>query len=714
MYRCLVFIFIPTLFFPLNAQSPIFVNKNVAGGLQNGSSWPNAFTELRHALLAASAGDVIWVAKGVYKPTDGTNRDISFDLVSGVKVYGGFAGSETALNQRDPTLNETILSGDIGTPGVKTDNAYHVVRGKGLDNSTIFDGFVITGGYSYDEFSSNSLNGMGAGMLLEGAPQIVNSRPLITNCRFERNYANLGGAFCTTWEDPNNPDEGKNLVNPVVRQCEFSHNRTFQSGGAIYINSPSGVTDTFTLEHCIIADNFAYTGEGGGIYFNQTAYSNIRMNSCVFERDTGQLGGGIYLPGLLPVMNMSTMTLDSCVFNNNVSPEGGAILYFGSLDPLAVGLQFYCRMRHCVFDGNKATNASGSAYVMYGPFGGKLTVEVSECIFQNNLSGGVTTSIGASLSGEANTFFDRCIFFNNNHRNSPQNLCLAVNNGASFGSSAGFNKTTTRINNCLFAKNGGGVSALSKKNNYAETYITNCTFFDNNQYVFVKNWDTTDVQSSGFYNDFYIDNCIIWEKQASFEKMFYSNDPSNLNMFGYRVNHSLLSLEDSTGLAGSLEAFGDGLIFDQYPMFADTATGDFRLQPCSPAVNVGNNLPTLTAGLLTDLDSSTRILYDTVDMGAYEQQDSCNMIATTEAESHNKFYLWPNPSADGILYWQIPEPDGHEGTIRLFDLNGREVYAADIPDAASGVLRLGHLPAGVYMVRIGMLGKTCTGKWVKI
>ena len=714
MYRCLVFIFIPALGFSLSAQSPIYVNKNVAGGLQNGTNWINAFSELRQALAIASYGDEIWVAAGTYKPTADTDRNVSFNLVSGVRLYGGFSGSETALEQRNPALNETILSGDIGLAGVNTDNSHHVVHGKGLDEDTTLDGFIITQGYSFGEFTPAALGGLGAGMLLEGAPGLVNSRPTIANCRFQNNYGYLGGAFCTTWEDPDLPEQGKNPVNPVLRDCEFVFNRANLYGGAMYINSPSGPADTFTLERCIVADNHAFLGEGGGIYFNQTANSNTRMNSCIFERDTAQLGGGIYYPGLSPAMNISTIILDSCIFRKNVSPEGGGIFYVGPLSPSVNGVQFYCWMRHCTFDGNKATSGSGSAYIMSAFFGGKIMATVSDCIFQNNLSGNFTTAIGASNGSETEITIDRCVFFNNHDRDSPTQSCLAINTGSSFGSNTGLNKTTTRINNCLFAKNGGGVSALSKKNNYAETYITNCTFFDNNQYVFVKNWDTTDVQSSGFYNDFYIDNCIIWEKQASFEKMFYSNDPSNLNMFGYRVNHSLLSLEDSTGLAGSLEAFGDGLIFDQYPLFADTAAGDYRLQPCSPAVNVGNNVASQSAGLQYDLDGAQRIRYDTVDMGAFEQQDSCIMIATTEVESHNELYLWPNPSADGILYWQTPETHGSEGTIRLFDLNGREVYAAGIPDAASGILRLNHLPAGVYMVRIGMPGKTCTGKWVKI
>ena len=63
----------------------IYVDDDAGGG--SGTSWANAFNNLQAAIGAAMSGDEIWVAKGVYKP--GTSRDDTFNLGTGVNLYGG-------------------------------------------------------------------------------------------------------------------------------------------------------------------------------------------------------------------------------------------------------------------------------------------------------------------------------------------------------------------------------------------------------------------------------------------------------------------------------------------------------------------------------------------------------------------------------------------------------------------------------------------------
>ena len=79
----------------------LYVNDN-ATGANTGLSWTDAFTSLQEALTVAkaSAGQIteIWVAGGAYFP--GTARTSTFNLVEGVDLYGGFAGTETAESLR--------------------------------------------------------------------------------------------------------------------------------------------------------------------------------------------------------------------------------------------------------------------------------------------------------------------------------------------------------------------------------------------------------------------------------------------------------------------------------------------------------------------------------------------------------------------------------------------------------------------------------------
>lgn len=74
------------------ADGPIHVKP---GGSGSGScdSWANA-CELQYALQdVATSGDEIWVAEGTHKPTDKTDRTVTFQLKNGMTLYGGFAGT---------------------------------------------------------------------------------------------------------------------------------------------------------------------------------------------------------------------------------------------------------------------------------------------------------------------------------------------------------------------------------------------------------------------------------------------------------------------------------------------------------------------------------------------------------------------------------------------------------------------------------------------
>jgi hypothetical protein len=282
-------IFLPLFFAAasLPAQTTYRVDAGVVGGLQNGSTWADAFSDLQAALAAAQHGDEIWVAQGTYLPTPGTDRFRSFDLKSGVRLLGGFAGMEDSAEQRDWSLHPTRLSGNIGDPGTPSDNSVHVVFGRGLDQHTVLDGFVISDGFSLN--APSIVESYGAGMVLLGGEGLADSRPLVANCVFEHNRAaGAGGGLFASFVDPSLPSQlqVEHPVNPVLRNCDFVRNRAQVFGGGFFKDGPALGGDTFLLEGCRFLHNYVYAGDGGGIYFAHAASSSIALRDCVFESDS--------------------------------------------------------------------------------------------------------------------------------------------------------------------------------------------------------------------------------------------------------------------------------------------------------------------------------------------------------------------------------------------------------------------------------------------
>ena len=129
----------------LYARSQVIYIDNSATGAGDGTSWEDAYTDLQDGLTLSVTGDEIWVAAGTYTPHL-SDRSVSFQMVDGVNMYGGFAGSETAVDQRVAMANTTVLSGDLNGDDVgftnNDENSQTVVTGA----DATLDRFTITGG----------------------------------------------------------------------------------------------------------------------------------------------------------------------------------------------------------------------------------------------------------------------------------------------------------------------------------------------------------------------------------------------------------------------------------------------------------------------------------------------------------------------------------------------------------------------------------------
>ena len=222
------------------AQGSVMHVKPTAEGSENGSSWANA-TTLSAALTASSSGGEIWMARGTYSP--GTTRSSTYELPSGIVIYGGFAGTETSLSQRDFTLiattNRTLIDGSLGEDGDDTDNIRRLFE-LGEDEVATLDGLSLANAYG-----DATRSGEGAAILAD-----LNSQLTLHNCRVENNVLTRGngGAIFS-------------LGTVNVARSIFSNNRiTSSSGGrgaAIFVEQ-----GTLHLLNSVFISNTA-TGDGG-------------------------------------------------------------------------------------------------------------------------------------------------------------------------------------------------------------------------------------------------------------------------------------------------------------------------------------------------------------------------------------------------------------------------------------------------------------------
>ena len=137
--------------------------------------------------------DAIWIAEGVYKPNaelePGDPRSASFSLLDGVTLYGGFAGTEVTLEERDISAHATELSGDLAAVDDASDNAYTVVY-CGEDIEASLDGLWITrGSADGDRVSGHDERRFGGGVYNDSGTLIV------TNSTLSNNSASSGGGI---------------------------------------------------------------------------------------------------------------------------------------------------------------------------------------------------------------------------------------------------------------------------------------------------------------------------------------------------------------------------------------------------------------------------------------------------------------------------------------------------------------------------------------
>ena len=375
----------------------VYVDQS-ATGANDGTSWNDAHSSLRVALDAAVAGDDLWIAQGTYTPGPTAEAIHSFFLKSGVRLYGGFAGGEVSVAQRDFVNNVTILSGDVdgddslaGWPNFNINgrNSAHVVTGNGADASALLDGLTISQGHT------------GPSGTVAGAPEMagsgmynIASNPTITNCIFQYNTSAWAwGAAIYNMDS-----------SPSITHCTFRYNAVHLASGAGIGNLGSSAP---IIEDCDFYSNQVTTG-GGGQEAQGCAIANywtvppITVERCTFTSNVAKQfnSGGFGIEqargGGISSFN-DGLTVRDCIFRSNSANAGAAIFVWGD-----------ATIVNCLFEGNNVYNMVQQSVTVSG-FGSAVavqsfagaTMDLDNCVVvDNNVvlgESGAIVGVGAGL-----------------------------------------------------------------------------------------------------------------------------------------------------------------------------------------------------------------------------------------------------------------------------------------------------------------------------
>ncbi len=443
-----------------NIQAQVYV-KHDAAGANDGSSWQNAYTKLETALANTFSGE-IWVAAGTYKP-GGTSS--VFSISKSIALYGGFAGTESSLSQRNPATNITTLSGDINGDDIsenftanKSDNTQHVIYVDSLLSTAVtIDGFAIIGGHTSDSDAVASYFRSGGGIY---ALSPIN----VAQCSFFNNFGRSGGCIFL----------GGAASGSNISGSSFTKNYSTSQSAGILVNALSDVT----VQGCSFRNNKTTRGAFFALYS-----SNISVSDCEFKFNVNTDGAG----GAFYNFNSTNVSLSGTLFEGNVAVNSGALYYDGN--ELATTDPANFVVSNCIFKTNSTTGGIGGAFRNRN---GSYTLE--DCMFDSNTATGSGGQIRNDTNGD-NVVYKNCSF-------------IKGTSGGWGGAHTCYGLGTYQIEDCLYQENtttnlGGAMNCGF----VAMVTLDGCTFNGNTSLnsaggaIALQNDSTTVVILNSEFND---------------------------------------------------------------------------------------------------------------------------------------------------------------------------------------------------------------------
>ncbi|MCF2498927.1 choice-of-anchor Q domain-containing protein [Dyadobacter chenhuakuii] len=670
------------------AQGAIWYVAESGGFSQDdGYSWLKPSRDLQAIIYRCFPGDQIWVAGGSYPISQFA---YGLELREGVKIYGGFAGNETALQERNLRSgeNQSVITGE-GTHQYTIFN-YNANPTGGLTTATVLDGFTITGGTSAGIFNNNSSatfsnlnvtgNGgpQGAGVVNIGSSSIfvnvavsantgggvgnVGSSTRFINCLIVNNKSVLSEMF--------NSSSATVLINCTIAGANqggaigndnSSSSKIYNSIIKGAAGGISGDPTSFDIQNSIV-DVMPPQLPGAPVnpnidpLFVDPANGDYRLQPCSPAINTGN--NAYYTAGQTP--DISDITVDiagGSRFFNNGTVDKGAYEYQGVVGERTPGVWFVragasgsgvsweCASGNLQNIINSAARGeqvwvAGGTYLPQPnePFTMKEGVKIYGGFAGTEAS---LADRNSSLTDNKSTLnsTDEFVVFNSGITSAA--LLDGFTISGSRNGISNFNASPMLVNLVVTGNAMSGVSNFRSSPTMINCLITKNT----GDYTFV----------SGVANDAsspVLINCTIADNKATATGNFNfgggilnanSSAPKVSNCIIYGNDFGIFNDNTSTStVAYSLVQSNPTLPGETpppsvNPLFRNAAAGDYRLQSCSPAINAGFNYfqsgqtPDIT-GITTDLAGETRLREHIVDMGAYEFSKEFRGLATDRTE----------------------------------------------------------------------------------
>jgi len=246
------------LFTSLSAKT-IYVT-TTGSNANTGLSWASPKQSIAQAITIAADGDEVWVKAGTYTQAAG-GVSVSFKSIS---IYGGFAGTEIALADRNWVTNKTILN----NTGTATNSRHFLVGSTGDATNFILDGFTLQNG------TSNA----GGAISFSGS---LSQNMIVRNCIFR-----------------NNRSTGNNgTISLVAGNSVSFYNCLFENNEAADKASVVGNLGTCNFYNCTFVNNkSARTADGAGtVMFLGSSGSLVNCivwnNRNSFDNSLSSIGG---------------------------------------------------------------------------------------------------------------------------------------------------------------------------------------------------------------------------------------------------------------------------------------------------------------------------------------------------------------------------------------------------------------------------------------